>query len=82
LHIKIPPFVAVYKTLVGHVKSDLSRPDESMSLLTPNDVNQFLPCINFPEHKGAYLYYDTNLGAFARSGKVVGPGLSDKEKGQ
>jgi hypothetical protein len=44
-----------YMTLVEHVKSDLSYLDESMSLLTPN-VNQFLVCTNFPEHKGAYLY--------------------------
>jgi hypothetical protein len=44
-----------YMTLVEHVKSDLSYLDESMSLLTPN-VNQFLVCTNFPEHKDAYLY--------------------------
>jgi hypothetical protein len=61
-------------TLVDHVKSDLSCLDESMSLLAPN-MNQFLPCTNFPEHEGAYLHYDSHLGAFVKSGKVVGRGF-------
>jgi hypothetical protein len=68
------PVVAVYMMLVDHVKSDRSCLDESMSLLTTN-VNQFLPWINFPEYESAYLYYDTNLGAFVRSRKLVERGF-------
>jgi hypothetical protein len=66
--------VAAYMVLVGHVKSDLSCIDETMALLTPN-INSFLLSSSFPQQEGAYLYFDSNLGAFVRSGKVTGRGF-------
>ena len=61
--------VAAYMVVLDHVKSDLTCLDDTMSLLSPN-TDRFLLCNTFPQREGAYLYFDTNLGAFVRSGKL------------
>ena len=65
--------------VLDHVKVDLSCLDDTMSLLSPN-TDRFLLCNTFPQCEGAYLYFDTNLGAFVRSGKVTGCGFSVRHK--
>jgi hypothetical protein len=67
--------VAAYMILLDHIKCDLTCLDDTMSLLNPN-TDRFLLCSTFPQRKGAYLYFDTNLGAFVRSGKVSGRSFS------
>jgi hypothetical protein len=56
--------------VLDHVKSDLTCLDDTMSLLSPN-TDRFHLCNTFPQCENAYLYFDTNLGAFVRSGKVT-----------
>jgi hypothetical protein len=61
--------------VLDHVKSDLTHLDDTMFLLSPN-TDRFLLCNTFPQCVHAYLYVDTNLGVFVRSGKVTGYGFS------
>jgi hypothetical protein len=69
------PIVAGYMIVLDHVKSDLTRLDYTMSLLSPN-IDRFLLCNTFPQHVGAHLYFETHLGVFVRRGKVTGYGFS------
>jgi hypothetical protein len=66
--------VAPYMVLADHTKKNLNCLDDTDSLLT-NASNKFLLCQTVPENEGAYLYFDTNLGEFVRSGKVTGRGF-------
>ena len=65
---------AACMVLSGHTKMDLAYLDESACLLTV-DSKSFPPCIAFNHREGCYLYYDRNLGAFVRSGKVTRRGF-------
>ena len=67
--------VAANMVVLDHVKSDLTHLDDTMFLLSPN-TDRFLLCNTFPQCVRAYLYDDTNLGVFVRSGKVTGYGFS------
>ena len=71
--------VAAYMVVLDHVKSDITCLDDTMSLLSPN-TDRFLLCHTLPQREGAFLYLDTNLGAFVRSGKVTGCGVSVRHK--
>jgi hypothetical protein len=67
--------VAAYMVLAQHVKDDLTRLDESKSLLTPNR-DKFVkvqPCNT--NNKGTYLYHDDTNCEFIRSGKVSAKGF-------
>ena len=63
--------VAAYMIVLEHVKTDETGVDDTMSLLSPN-IDRFLLHSTLSQLEGAYLYYDTNLGAFVRSTKVTG----------
>jgi hypothetical protein len=67
--------VAAYMILAQHVKDDLTRLDESKSLLTPK-LDKFvqLQACNINKH-GTYLYHDDNHFEFIRSGKVSTKGF-------
>jgi hypothetical protein len=72
--------VAAYMVFLDHVKEDLSRLDESKSLLTPciNRFSKLQSCNE--EEKGSYLYYDTNNHEFIRSGKVSAKGFGERHR--
>eukprot|EP00956_Cyclotella_meneghiniana_P037122 scaffold134700_cov46-Cyclotella_meneghiniana.AAC.1 len=74
--------VAAYMVLLNHVKNDVSRLDETNSLLSL-DTSKFVDCrssLSMNSHIGAYLYYDTNIGEFIRSGKVSAKGFLDRHE--
>lgn len=71
--------VAAYMVVLDHVKCDLTCLDDTTSLLSPK-TDRFLLCNTLPQHEGAFLYLDTNLGAFVRSSKVTGRGFSVRHK--
>ena len=73
------PIVAAYMIVLDHVKTDLTCLDDTMPILSPN-TDCFLLCNTFAQLEGAYLYYNTNLGAFIRSGKVNGQCFSVKHQ--
>lgn len=63
--------------IVDHVKTDLKCLDEYDSLLS-HCTHKFMLSATYPNREGAYLYYDTNLGEFIRSGKVSGRGFEKR----
>jgi hypothetical protein len=71
--------VASVMLLSNHLKMKLKCLGEHACLLAVN-TNQFIPSGAFPNHEGAYLYFDGNGGVFVRSGKVVRQGF--KEQGE
>ena len=74
--------VAAYMVLLDHVKHDVLRVDETISLLSIN-TNNFVDCNSNQSnnsHIGAYLYWDTNLDQFIRSGKVSAKGFRDRHE--
>ena len=63
--------------MVDHVKTDLKCLDKYDSLLS-HCTHKFMLSATYPNHEGAHLYYDTNLGEFIRSGKVSGRGFEKR----
>jgi hypothetical protein len=65
--------------MVDHVKTDLKCLDEYDSLLS-HCMHKFMLSATYPNREGAYLYYDTNLGEFIRSGRVSGRGFEKRHE--
>ena len=61
------PVLAATMVLSKHLKIELKCLSETSCLLGCN-LNQFIPCLLFPRHDGAYLYFDFNRDVFVRSG--------------
>ncbi len=66
---------AACMVLSNHTVEELCCLQDSDSLLSPTPYN-FYQCAQFPNHEGAYLYYDGNKGCFVRSGKVTRRGFT------
>jgi hypothetical protein len=71
--------VAAYMIVLEHVECDITCLDDTISLLSPN-TDRFLLYNTFLQCDSAYLYFDTNLCAFVRSGKVTGCGFRARHK--
>ena len=77
LALKNLAIVAANMVMVDQVKTDLKCLDEYDSLLS-RCMHKFMLSATYPNCEGAYLYYDTNLGEFIRSGKVSGRGFEKR----
>ena len=61
---------AACMVLSMHVKDKIRCIQNRDCILAPNSDN-FYQCLWFPNQEGVYLYFDSNKGCFARSGKVT-----------
>jgi hypothetical protein len=65
---------AACMVLSNHIKNEITCIHDGDCILATN-TNNFYQCLQFPNHEGAYLYFDYNKGCFDRSGKVTRQGF-------
>ncbi len=68
------PILAATMVLSKHLNIELKCLSKTSCLLGCN-LKQFISCLSFTRHEGAYLYFDFNRGVFVRNGKVVRQGF-------
>jgi hypothetical protein len=74
------PVLAATMVLSKHLKIELKCLSKTSCFLGGN-LKQFIPCLLFSRHEGAYLYIDFNRGVLVRSGKVVRQGFQARHNG-